>query len=350
MINRELFELIKRNMGVMSGNGATDEWIDKFSRELEVELPLSYKRFLKEMGFLGVSFYNVKGIERADLSGMFIFTEKYREKFSLPKEYVVVSERSTRNPDTHFITCLDTGRMVNDECPVIKYDAINNIVSDYKSDFDEAFEDGLLEIYNERLLPRLQENPDEKQEVLPLGLGYKACWLTIIGSNRNRILEAFQIHNSVMLDYKKGIEEEISGKNKILVTADYDGKNYVLFSGTTKIFDSSFIDEYCSQFETVYGYITHRVSEVHGFYKASNGQIDRLYYKDENEVRNIGESLPEEKKNKIVLPNDIVEVMDRKFTRVNETVIYELAMASSKIQKDLYPYEDVVIGDFLLDE
>ena len=31
-------------------DGKPEEWIDKFSRELEVELPKSYKEFLREFG------------------------------------------------------------------------------------------------------------------------------------------------------------------------------------------------------------------------------------------------------------------------------------------------------------
>lgn len=50
MINRELFEKTRKYFRGFFCGGTTDEIIDSFAEQLGVELPRSYRNFLKEFG------------------------------------------------------------------------------------------------------------------------------------------------------------------------------------------------------------------------------------------------------------------------------------------------------------
>lgn len=344
MINRELFEKTDKYAGGFFCGGTTDEIIDSFAEQLGVELPKSYRNFLKEFGEGGVSYFHIKGIESDKYSGMVTYTEKYREQINLPKEYVVCSVRKADNPDIYYLTCLDTSRMKDGECPVVRYDLITNTVSEYQPTFDDAFNAGILDVYNVRVVPRLAEEPETQE--LPAGLGYKSCWMTVVGSHQDEIVKALGLKNAEKADYKEALEQIRSSSGKMMVTADFDNRNYAIFGGGFA-FNEKTVKEKCANLPEVYGYLSHRVSEVHGFFKVVNGEIIRLFYKDEEEIINIGDPLPEEKKNKIKLPKSFEEERDKKkkFTWINEDVIMTLGEASSAVEIDTYPYEQVVIGE-----
>lgn len=344
MIDRELFEKTNRYAGGWWPGGTTDEIIDHFAEKLGVKFPNSYRKFLKEIGPGGVGVFYVQGIEKADFSGMANRTMEFREKVNLPKEYVVCSERLIRKPEVHYLTCLDTSRMKDGECPVVRYDLLTNTVSEYQPTFDDAFNDGILGVYNEDVIPRLAEEPETQE--LPAGLGYKSCWITVVGSHQDDIVEALELKNAEKAEYKEALEQIYSTRGKVMVTADFDNRNYVIFGGGF-VFHEEAVKEKCAGLPEAYGYLTHRVSEAHGFFKAVNGEIERLFYQDEEEIINIGKPLPEEKKNKLKLPHSFEELRDKKkkFTWIDENVIMDLAEASSAVEIDTYPYEQVVIGE-----
>ncbi len=343
MIDRVLFERVAKYMRPFFSGGVSDALIDKFSKKLGVQLPDSYKRFLKEFGAGGVSFYNLMGIEEDDFSSIVNETEKYRDQINLPLSYVVISHR--RTDEYEFLTCLDTSRMNNNECPVVKYDLLNNTFSEYQPTFDDAFNDGFLEVYKIRIEPKLSE--DQETHELPAGLGYKACWMTVIGSDRETIIESMMFKNPEIMDYREGLEKVISCPDKVMVTDDFENKNYVIPYGGSLSFKEDSILQMCSKLPTVYGYMTHRVSEAHGFFKVENGELRRLFYQDDDGIISIGERLPEEKKNKINLPATLEESRDKKkkLTRIDEKKILLLAKSSSEVEIGKYPYAPVVICD-----
>lgn len=344
MINRELFEKTRKYFRGFFCGGTTDEIIDSFAEQLGVELPRSYRNFLKEFGAGGLSYFHIKGIERADFSSMVNHTMDFREKFNLPKEFVVVSSRS--GEEFAYLTCLDTSRMKDGECPVVRYDRIANTVSEYQPTFDDAFNDGILEVYNEDVVPILAEEPETQE--LPTGLGYKSCWMTVVGSHQDEIVKALGLKNAEKADYKEALEQIRSTSGKVMVTADFDNRNYAIFGGGFA-FNEKTVKEKCANLSEAYGYLSHRVSEVHGFFKVVNGEIVRLFYRDEEEIINIGDPLPEEKKNKIKLPHSFAEERDKKkkFTWINEDMIMTLGEASSVVEIGTYPYEQVVIGELV---
>lgn len=346
MKDRELFEKTGKYTGAWFPGGTTDEVIDHFAGELGVELPRSYRNFLKELGRGGMGYFYVYGIESGEFSSMVKFTMEYREKVNLPKEYIVVSERLTRSPgpEAHYLTCLDTSRMKDGECPAVRYDVLTNTVTEYQPTFDDAFYEGVLDVYNVLVVPRLAEEPETHE--LPAGLGYKSCWMTVIGSHQDDIVKVLGLKNTGRADYKEALEEVRSDPKKVMVTADFDNRNYVIFGGGFAYHEET-VKEKCAGLPEVYGYLSHRVSEAHGFFKVVNGEIERLFYRDEEELINIGKPLPEEKKNKVKLPHSFEEERDKKkrFTRVDEDMVMTLAEASSEVEIGTYPYEQVVIGE-----
>lgn len=343
MIDRKLFEKVNSYMRVYFCGGTSTENVLKFSEELGVELPTSYKNFLMEFGAGGVGVYNVKGIEKDDYSSMVNWTKKYRELIGLPEYYVVVSYRSADGLE--FLTCLDTSQMKHDECPVVKYDLLTNSISEYQPTFDDAFNDGLMGVYNMDIVPKLSEKTDRSE--FPAGLGYKGCWMTVIGSNQEDIVSALNLTDLTMMDYFEGLELVKSTSGKVMVTADFDNRNYVLLYGGDVSLDEQFVSKLSADLPEVYGYITHRVSEVHGFFKAEKGEIQRIYYRDEEQIISMGDPLPEEKKNKVKLPDSFEVAFDKKskWTKFDEKLILKLAETSSLVERDAYPYEKVSVGD-----
>lgn len=343
MIDRKLFEITSKYGGAFFCGGAKDEIIRKFQDELGVQLSDSYIKFLKEFGAGGIGFFSLNGIEEDNFSSMVIHTLEFREKKNLSVAYVVFAHQRQRDYD--YLLCLDTSRTKNGECPVVKYDLLTDTVSDYRETFDDAFNAGLTEVYQTRVVPRLAETPETKE--LPAGLGYKSCWLTVVGSNRDEIVKTMNLKNPETMDYMEALEIIKGQSGKVMVTADFDNRNYILFYGGDFTFDEESVKERIQGLPEVYGYMTHRVAEAHGFFKASDGEIQRLYYQDEEKIINIGSPLPEEKKNKIKPPSSFAECKDKskKFTRMHEGVILKLADTSSAVERDTYPYEQVIVAE-----
>ncbi len=345
MIDRRLFETTSKYAGSFFSGGVSDETIHKYQEELGVHFPDSYIRFLKEFGEGGFGDVHIKGIESDTFSGMLNETIKYRNSINLSLTYVVFVHR--RRNDYEYILCLDTSRMSNGECPVVKYDLLTDTVSDYMETFDDAFNAGVIYVYNKRVVPRLAEESETME--LPAGLGYKSCWLTVVGSNMDEIVKSMHLKSPVKMDYMEALEIIRGQSGKVIITADYDNRNYVLFYGGDFSFEEESVKEKTLGLPEVYGYMTHRVSEAHGFFKVENGELQRLFYQDDDGIISIGDRLPEEKTNKIKLPNTLEEARDKKkkLTRINENTILLLAKASSEVEIGKYPYEPVLLCDLV---
>lgn len=345
MIDRRLFETTSKYAGAYFSGGASDETIHKYQEELGVTLSESYIKFLKEFGAGGVGYFSVSGIEKDDFSSMVIDTLEFRESKNLSAAYVVFAHQRIRDYD--ILLCLDTSRMNNGECPVVKYDLLTDTISDYRETFDDAFNERIMDVYNTRVVPRLAEKPETTE--FPAGLGYKSCWLTVIGSNRDEILKSINAKNPVEMDYMEALEIIRGQPGRVMITADYDNRNYIMFYGGDFAFDEEFVKKKTHGLPEVYGYMTHRVSEAHGFFKTQDGEIQRLFYQDDDGIISVGEKLPEEKKNKINLPNTLEEARDKKKkrTRIDEKTILLLAKSSSEVEIGKYPYEPILLCDLV---
>ncbi|MBU8582111.1 SMI1/KNR4 family protein [Bacillus paralicheniformis] len=109
----KISKFIEENKHEAIFTGGTNEnnikWIEE---TLQVELPESYKWFLKNYGSGGIFGVEILGY---DLEGAYVVeqTEDYRKYYNLPDGIVVIEYVD------EFSYCLDTNKMEDGECPVI---------------------------------------------------------------------------------------------------------------------------------------------------------------------------------------------------------------------------------------
>lgn len=186
---------------------------------------------------------------------------------------------------------------------------------------------------------------DYKKE-LPKGVGYKSGWLVIEGSNQKTIADTIFGGGYEKMTFQNGVA---CMEQKTMIAPDYQGKNFVMGSGVeTILYELETLQEQFKAFPKVYGYVTHRVSEAHGFCLMEYGKITRLYRQDDEELISVGEPLPIERKLGICLPHDMDEMWDLweddSVTKMDEEVIMQLALSQVGVDSSQYPYEDVLIG------
>lgn len=352
MINRELYEKTIKLCGKWFSGGVSEDLIRLYEDKLGVRFPQSYKEFLKEFGEGGVTGTYINGIEDEGFGSILNDTENFRNKVSLPHDYIVVKE--VGRIDGSWLICLDTGRMHDGECPAVKYDLDTNQISEYKNNFDEVFDAGVMEKY----LQATVGSADETEETvsgfrrnLPRGIGYKTCWLVIKGSNKAAISEALGLSDTHEEEYTSGVKEvKKAGQEevKLLVTSDFDDRNFVICSHADIFFDAGWLEEKCKGFPEVFLYCTDRITETHGFAKVIDGKIERMYYCSEEQFIDTGHPLKEEEERKIKLPHDLDELKkglkDNSCTILNEDILIDLAFENSAVNLDEYTYDNVVIG------
>lgn len=185
---------------------------------------------------------------------------------------------------------------------------------------------------------------------LPLGMGYKSCWMVVEGTSQKAVMDAFLQGRKMKYTYEKGLEKVAKAgtkENKLLVTATYKKQNYVIGTPVSQFFyeTEEFLAK-CRNFPRVYVYMTHRTSETHGFALVEKGELVRFFKYDENEIKNIGQPLPEEIALGYRLPKTFEDVWNEEenFTEINEDMIIELAIRQVGIDVGAYPYKDVKVG------
>ncbi|WP_315069715.1 SMI1/KNR4 family protein [uncultured Clostridium sp.] len=146
MFNKELLKKAEEKCGSLWTGGVINELIETFCNNLNVELPKSYMEFLKTYGEGGVTGFYISGIGDDEYSSSEKETLLYREKKNIKKEWVVIEDGRTEWEE--YIICLDTSRMKDGECPVIKYDLIDDEVEDFKENFYEYFNNEVELVYN----------------------------------------------------------------------------------------------------------------------------------------------------------------------------------------------------------
>lgn len=192
------------------------------------------------------------------------------------------------------------------------------------------------------------ENMEKRN--LPLGMGYKSCWMVVEGATQKDVMSAFLQGRKMKYPYMEGLEKVEKAKakdKKLMVTGTHKKQNYVIGDAIGEFFykTEEFLEK-CKEFSRVYVYMTHRVSETHGFALIEHGELIRLFYYDENEIKNIGEPLPEELALGYRLPKTFEEEWDEEgnFTLVYEDVIVSLAIQQVGIDVEQYPYKEVRVG------
>lgn len=114
-------KLIKEANGNFDISGGKDEvTISKLEKILLVQLPTSYKNFLKIFGWLGLSSFEFYGLvdnqhEEILKSGVAWINLKFRSDFKMPNNIFIFNERGDGS-----CYALDLSQMnANNECPVV---------------------------------------------------------------------------------------------------------------------------------------------------------------------------------------------------------------------------------------
>ncbi|NFG22869.1 SMI1/KNR4 family protein [Clostridium botulinum] len=136
MFNKELLKKAEEKCGGLWTGGVSSELIIKLSNDLEVNLPESYIEFLKTYGEGGVDGY-IFGIEDESYSSAYKKTLLFRKEKNINKLWIVIAH--IRTTWEEYLICIDTSRMKKGECPIIKYDLIDNFQEDFKENFYEYF-------------------------------------------------------------------------------------------------------------------------------------------------------------------------------------------------------------------
>lgn len=344
MYDRELFEKVINHCGISDSDPVTEQGLEEAQQQLGVRFPDDYISFIKEHGEGGIPGTYIYGID-GDYYTVSESTKEFREKVNLPKEYVVVIEGAT--PQKEWLICLDTSQMKDGICPAVCYDMGTSEITEYAESFDEVVDKEMMRLYLSRIKP--YENEEQEKRFIPDGMGYKSVWMLIKGSDQKKIADKLLSGNVTVRQYRDGLEEIKKSDNMALVTADYEGKNYVIMPLTQEYFKQEWIERNCSEFPECYEFLTERVSETHGFLKAVNGKLVRYYYSDDDGITDIGRPIIEEQMNELNLPHDMKEYREalksKTKTIIDEDVIVEIAFDAGSVEE--YPYADVIIGELI---
>ncbi len=344
MYNKELFQKVVNCCGMTGAKPVTDQGIEEAQEQLGVRFPLDYISFIKEYGEAGIPGAYILGIN-GNYYTVVKNTERFREQCHIPKEYVVVKKGSDESKA--WLICLDTSRMQDGLCPAVWFDRNTSKITEYAESFDEVVDKEMLRLYLEDVKP--EEEAQMEKRVLPDGMGYKSVWMVIKGSSQTEIARRLLKEEGNSLEYRDGLETVKTAENKALVTADYEGKNYVILPLTQEYFDRDWVARKCSDFPECYMFLTERVSETHGFLKAVNGELVRYYLQDEEGIADIGKPLIEEQMTETDLPHNLEEyrqnLKEKSKTILNEDTIVALAMEAGSVEE--YPYADVMVGELV---
>ena len=95
--------------------GANDDQIVEIEKQLNIQLPNSYKWFLKNYGHGSLSGVFILGVGK-DKSLVCVKETERRRNLGLPNKFLVIE-----NCD-EWQFCLDTGNMKDGECPIVDWE------------------------------------------------------------------------------------------------------------------------------------------------------------------------------------------------------------------------------------
>jgi hypothetical protein len=94
---------------------ADSSTIAEIEGQLGITLPDSYKWFLQEYGYGGISGFMIIGNGKSGIPAVIKYTNQWRQ-YGLPDKFIVIEDDGT-----DWIYCLDTSQIVNSECPVVDW-------------------------------------------------------------------------------------------------------------------------------------------------------------------------------------------------------------------------------------
>ena len=137
---QDMLEKYKYHESASFTGGVSDERIKLVEQELRVNLPESYKCFLREYGYGSVFGVLIEGCCLSNINSVVDLTKESRE-MGMPDDFVVVMHCD------EYQECLQTSKMIGDECPVKNWcfwepDAIYNTADTFSSFFEDELREG----------------------------------------------------------------------------------------------------------------------------------------------------------------------------------------------------------------
>ena len=118
--------------------GASSEEINQVEKQLDVKLPEQYKWFLEKYGYGGVLGILILGIGKTSNFPVVKYTNRLRDNFNLPKEYVVIEScdeffycLSTINGNVVYWDRVGLGRLVAENFLDFLYEKISDASENY---------------------------------------------------------------------------------------------------------------------------------------------------------------------------------------------------------------------------
>ncbi len=118
---------------------ASEDQVEQIETLLRIALPSSFRRFIESYGGGGVIGAEISGIEdnnvELESGGTLLGDTKFcRDRYHLPAHLAVIYFH-----DDEVCWCLDTSKVVDDECPVVSYNiftrAIDQVIANDFSSF-----------------------------------------------------------------------------------------------------------------------------------------------------------------------------------------------------------------------
>ena len=353
IMDREFFDKVYNVCGGIISGGVSLEVVEAAEKKLGVKFSKSYIQYLMTIGSGGANGAVMYGLgDKKIYKSVVEETEKARELYGLEKNYVAVTNMGTKW--AQWLMCLDASRMEEEECPIVKFDIEKKEYREYKRNFDELLIADLERVYDKSIDKKCISIEHLN---LPLGMGYKACWMMIENASQLEIADVLLKGNKEEKEYKDGLEmiAKASYKDKkVLVTADYKDCNYIIGDAVHDFFhDYGKLRRDLIDTNKAVVYATNRVSNIHAFAYFQHGNLKRMFYFSEEELINEGKEWVEEEQMGLVLPKSFEEMRahrnDDFFSDIDEEMIVSLAKRQIGIDVEQYPYGNVIVGELNLE-
>lgn len=122
-----------------------------------------------------------------------------------------------------------------------------------------------------------KKSEDKKQVPdLPISFGYKSSWIAVKNGNPEIIAQLLNIKNAAESNWKNAFIKLDNDRKYIFITPPID--NWTLIIGEWREDEfKPIVETLSTKFGEAQHFITHRVSEAHGWILAKNGKVIRAY-------------------------------------------------------------------------
>lgn len=316
------------------------------------QLPKSYLNYLMNYGDGGQGEIDIYGVYRKKdsyklESRLVEFTLYYRKICKFPKYLLAIATGKWPNK---IIFCLDTSRMIEGECPVVVYNQKEHLIKDYANTFKDFVRKYIRYGINWRIEEKREMEEKNNDWKLLMGIGCRCCWMVVKGVSEKSLIEVLNLCEKKKMTWEEGcsyIYDYINlDKRPVMISSRYQGKIYVIGNGLLSIsYDLKKLLQIGGICNRVYFYFTNHITKSHGFAKLKKGQIERLYFSDEERIWSMGTCSEAERQLNFYFPKDFKDVFEKEYTYIDEDCIIDIASKWTPEDLENYPYKDVIVGN-----